>query len=624
MLDTLWQDVRYALRSLRRTPGFTLAAVITLALGIGANTAIFSVANAVVLRPLHAPGAERLVRFAMTYDGTPAWPTGLDGFNHWRQQTAFDDVSAHWLEFANLTNGSYPEQISVARVTNRFFYLFGAPVIKGRTFTIDEDHPGAPPVVVLSAELWTRQFGADPGPDGSAVTTDWRVLLFTLVVSAVAGIVFGLLPAIQAGRADLTAALKHTDVASATGVRGNTMRALLVVSEIALALVLLIGAGLLLRTTVALLSVDRGFDLQNVLTLRMSVSGTPFETRAGLERLTRDGVDRIQATPGVAVASAACCVPLENVWQLLFVIAGRPPNGTSRSVAGWTFVSPGYFEALRIPLIRGRAFTDTDVAGAPGVVLINEAMARRFWPSSDPLSDQLTLGRGMRLGFDNDPPRQVIGIVGDVREQSLNRPPRPAMYVPVAQLPDDVATFFVRQLPLTWIVRTAVDPLSIGAPVERALRAASHDLPVTRIRSMNEVAADSIARTRFATLLMTTFGCAAALLAAIGVYAMMASSVTQRTRDIGIRVALGAESRQVRNMVLAEGMTLTVLGITAGTASALVVSRVIARFLFGVTARDPAVFITAPTRPASAALVAVWLPARRAARLSPAMALRAE
>ncbi len=831
-LDDLRHDIRYTLRTLRRNPTFTVAAILALALGIGANTAIFSVVNAVLLRPLRAPDADRIVRFTETYQGTPSWAAGLRTFNIWRQQTnAFEDISAHWLEFANLTNGSYPEQIPVARVSVAFFHLFGAPVIKGRTFTDEEDRPGANPAVVLSREVWARQFASDPdivgkavalggasrmvigvldgdfdseqfdqrpdvwvpfqidpntpergtlcfttgrlkpdvalaaaraqlqpaaeewrrttpgppmstatftvvplrdamvgdvrpallilvgavglvlliacanvanlllvravgrrreiairtaigagrqrivrqlltesmvlaaasglfglvlgaigirallaaypgnnplilanratslpriGQAASAVTVDWRVLLFTVGVSLLTGILFGLLPAVQACRTDVGTALKQADGTMGSGSRGNSVRGLLVVSEMAIALMLLVGSGLLIRTSLALLAVNRGFDVHNVLTLRMSVTGTPFETRAGIEQLTRSGIERIQALPGVTVASSACCVPLETVWQLPFVIAGRPLTGAFHAFAGWTFVSPGYFEAFNIALMRGRTFTDRDNVGAPGVAIINEAMARRFWPNSDPLNGQLTIGRSMRPEYTDDPVRQIIGIVGNVRDQGLNRPARPGMYVPVAQVPDGVTRLNVRLLPLTWIVRTNVEPHALSNRIEGELSAVSGGLPVTRIRAMDEIAADSIARTRFDMLLMTVFGCFALFLAALGIYGVMGFSVKQRTREIGIRRALGAESSQVRNMVLLQGMSLSLIGVGVGLASAFGVARLLATYVFGVTIHDPVVFISVPVVLSAVALLAVWLPARRATSIDPMVALRYE
>jgi putative ABC transport system permease protein len=834
LLGDALHDTAYALRNMQRQAAFAAVAMLTLALGIGANVAIFSVANAVLLRPLKTPDASALVRFA-TITGSIVSPfTGAQVFEVWRQQTElFEDVSAHRLEFVNLTGAEEPEQIPVARVTAEFLRLFRAPLVRGRAFSADDDRPGGRRVALLSHGVWTRRFGNDPqivgetislgsvphlvigilapefdseqfdprpdvwvpfqidpqridggnlfqvtarlasgithemanarlavalaqyrrtsttsqttwivqplqeamvgsarpslnlllaavglllliacanvanlllvradvrkremairaaigagrgrivrqlvteslvlslaggvlgltmgltairvllavyprtnpfslgdtgaipriGADGG-VGLDWRVLTFTLTVSILTGIVFGLLPALQATRTDLYIALKRTGVAAVSGFRHNRGRAALVVMEIALALMLVIGAALLIRTSLALRAVRPGFDPHNVLTLRMSIAATRFETRDGISDLARDGIERIRAVPGVTAASTTCCMPLETVWQLPFVVAGRPASGLTRvrnlafhGFGGWTFVSPGYFDVFRIPILRGRDFTDRDNAGAPGVVIINQEMVRRFWPTGDPLNDRLIVGRGMRPEYDQDPVRQIIGIVGDVRDTGLTRIPRPAMYVPMAQVPDGVTALNVRLLPIVWIVRTATEPYSISAPVQKALQLASGGLPSARVRSMDDVVGESIARARFDMSLMTIFGGCALLLAAIGVYGLMAYSVQQRTPEIGIRMALGADARAVRRMVLAQGMTLAMGGIAIGLASAFALARLLAGFLFGVAPRDPAVFAAVPLILIGVALFAVWLPALHATRISPMIALRGE
>jgi predicted permease len=317
-------------------------------------------------------------------------------------------------------------------------------------------------------------------------------------------------------------------------------------------------------------------------------------------------------------------VPLEGGWQEPLIVGGRPLAGRWHMFAGWTFVSPGYFEAFRIPLIRGRIFTDRDNAAAPGVIVINDTLARRLWPTGDPLRDHLTIARGISPGFESDSPREIVGIVGDVRDQALNRPARPAMYVPVAQLPDSVTTFFMQQLPLTWLVRTSVEPHVLSGQIERELQTASGGLPVTRIRSMDQVAAHSIARTRFSMLMMTTFGCLSVLLAATGLYGLMAFSVRRRVHEMGIRMALGAGARHIRGMLLVEGMRLALVGVGIGVASALGLSRLLASVLFGVTPHDPFTFAAVPALLVAVALIAVWMPARRATRVDPLVALRAE
>jgi predicted permease len=470
------------------------------------------------------------------------------------------------------------------------------------------------------------------GADADAVGVDGRVFAFTLAVSLTSSIVFGLLPALHASRVDLVAVMKHAR-AGGFGDHRRIARAALVVAELALALMLLVGAALLIRTSLALRAIDPGFDAQQVVTMRTSVTATRFETRAGIEELTRTATEQIRAVPGVLAAAATCCMPLETVWQLPFVVSGRPPETMTRSgnltftgFAGWTFVSPGYFDVLNIPIIRGRDFTERDTAGMPGVVIINQEMARRFWPNGDPLDDRLIVGKGMRPEYDEEPLRHIIGIVGNVRDTSLTRPPRPAVYVPMAQEPDGVTALNVRLLPIVWMARTATRPLAALAAaqsVAKAVKEAS-GLPVTRIRSMNEIVAESMARSRFDMWLMMIFGSSALLLAAIGVYGVMAYAVRQRTQEIAIRVALGADDHRVRNLVLRQGMMFAAAGIIIGVVLSFFLSRALAGFLFGVSPRDPSVFIGVAVVLAMVAFVAVWVPARRAMRVDPMTALRQE
>jgi len=831
-MQSFLEDLRHSFRALRQNPGFTIAALATLALGIGANTAIFSVVNAVLLKPLGAPDAERIVQFENTTAGASYSAASPRNFNIWRAQTTeFQDVSAHWLDHVNLNGGPNSELIPAARVTVDFFRLYGAPLLYGRTFTSDEGRPKGGNVVVLSHGLWIRRFGADPeivgktislgdvsyvvvgilaanfdteqfdenpdvwvpfqiepgslasdgrlcivtgrlrpgatmetargdlqrvadeyrrtfpaaigptsgftvrrlrdamvgdvrptllvlagavgfvlliacanvaslllaravsrqreiairaavgasrgriirqmlteslalsliggalgvalgtagirgflsiypttplgvtlnpvnipriGQAGSAVTLDWRVLSFTVLVCVITGVLFGLLPALQASNTDLSTALKESSGRSGTGFRQSKTRSILVVSEMTLALVLLIGAALLIRTSIALRSVKPGFDSHNVLTMQMSLAGARFQQTSGIDQLVRGGVERLDSVPGVEAAATSCCLPLETVWQLSFIVQGRPLNGRIHGVAGWTFISPGYFDALKIPVLRGRAFNERDDATQPGVVIINQEMARRFWPNSDPLNDRLLVGRTFGPEYDQDPVRQIVGIVGDVRDVGLNRNPRPAMYVPIAQLPESVRSLVLPILPIAWIVRTRVEPQSLSMAIQSELRQASGGLPVARVRSMDEVASQSTARTRFNMLLMSIFGASALLLAATGIYGLMAYSVQQRTQEIGIRMALGAATGEVRNMMISQGMRLALTGTAIGIALAFGLARFIAGFLFGVKAWDPIVFLAVPALLSAAALFAIWLPALRASRIDPIDALRHE
>ena len=300
------------------------------------------------------------------------------------------------------------------------------------------------------------------GQDGALVGVDWRVLLFTLGVSLGTGILFGLIPAVQGSRADLSSTLKESAGRSGTGFRQNKARSLLVVIEVALALILLIGSALLIRTAVALGRVDPGFDARNVLTMRMSLTGPRFLKSEGVEQMVRDGVERLRAVPGVVAASATCCVPLQGGYGLPFVIVGRPPpaDGPYHGGGSWVTISPGYFDVFKIPVKRGRAFNERDTQTTPGVVIINETMARQFWQKGDPLNDRLVIGRGVMREFAAEPERQIIGIVGDVRNGGLNNDPGPMMYIPQAQVPDAANALNVGLTPISWVVRTQVEPRS--------------------------------------------------------------------------------------------------------------------------------------------------------------------
>jgi predicted permease len=806
---------------LRRSPGFTLAVVAALALGIGANTAIFSVINTVLLKPLPYPNPDSLMMFVNTSpqgSGPGASPTK---FNVWRRQTsAFQDVSAFQFNVVNLTGTADPEQIAAGHVSSDFFRLFGAPVVAGRTFSPDEDRPSGGHVVVLSEGFWKRRFGGDPaivgrtlsldgdpyvvlgilgrfdteaiqsptgppdvwmpfqidpdsamqghffmaagrvkpgitieranaqlqlaanefrekfpnalppqagfgaqalgdvvvgnvrssllvlmgavsfvlliacanvanllmvratarkreiairasigagrgrivrqlltesvllalvggalglllgevgirallnvnpgnipriGPDGTHVSIDWRVLGFTTIVSLLTGLVFGLFPALRASRPDLSTTLKESSGQSGGGFRHNKARALLVVSEMGLALVLLVGSALFIRTFVALRAVNPGFDAQRVLTMRMSLSGARFAKTAAVAQVIRNGAERLNALPGIEVAGATCCVPLQGGLGLPFIIEGRPLQGAFHGGGGFTPISATYFSAFKIPIVRGRAFTDQDDGAAPKVAIINKTMAERFWPKGDPLTDRITIAKGLPIMEDFT--RQIVGIVGDVRDGGLNRNPQPIMYVPWAQIPDLHNENLVGITPLAWIVRTRGEPYQLSGAIQNDLRVASGGVPVARPRTMSEIVTQSTARSDFNMLLLTIFAGSALLLAAIGIYGLMAYSVEQRTQEIGIHLALGADSSTVRNMIIHQGMSIALVGIAIGFASALGLTRIVASFLFGVTPRDPVVFAIVPLLLTAVALVGVWFPARRAARVDPLIALRAE
>jgi predicted permease len=463
------------------------------------------------------------------------------------------------------------------------------------------------------------------GEHGAAVAVDWRILAFTLGVSLITGILFGLFPAIGVSRPDLNATLKESSNRAGTGLRHNKARSLLVVSEVSLALVLLIGAALLIRTFLALRAVNPGFDPRNVLTLEMSLTGDQFKQTAGVAQVSHDGRERLNAIPGVEVSAFTCCLPLEGGYGLPFNIIGRPPEGKSpwNGGAGWLSASPGYFSVFHIPILHGRDFTEQDTGSAPGVVLINEAMAKKYWPKGDPVGQQLLIGKGVGPQF-TEPPRQIVGVVADIRDGGLNRDPRPLMIVPVAQVTDGMTALNSNIGPMVWLVRTHGDPHQYISAITEQLRQASGGFPVARVRLMTEVVTQSTAREDFNMLLLTIFGASALVLAAIGIYGLMAYSVQQRTQEMGIRMALGADRSRIRSLVVWHGMRLALVGVVIGIGAAFGLTRFIASFLFGVKSWDPLVFATVPIVLSLVALLAVWMPATRASRLDPQQALRIE
>ena len=462
------------------------------------------------------------------------------------------------------------------------------------------------------------------GEDGVLVGLDWRVLLFTAGLSVGTGVLFGLLPALQSARTDLSTTLKDSTGRSGATLRHNKARSALVVLEVALALLLLVGSALLIRTLVNLRAVRPGYDASNVLTMRMALTGEKYAQTANVEQLLRNALERVQALPGVQSAAATCCVPLEGGYGLPFRIVGRPlEKGPFHGGGAWLTTSPKYFDVFKIPIKRGRGFTDQDNAGAPGVVLINEAFAKQYFKDKEPVGERLMIGAGVMKELAMERERQIIGVVSDVRDGGLNNEPGPHMYVPNAQVPDALNALNLRITPVAWVVRTQGDPYSVSSAVQEQLRQVT-GLPVSSVRSMEEIVSRSISRQRFNVLLMTVFGASALLLAAIGIYGLMAYSVAQRTQEIGIRIALGAEADQVRRMVVFQGMRLAIAGVVIGLGAAWGVTRVMASFLYQVEARDPAVFIVMPIVLTMVSLIAVWLPARRASTVNPLIALRAQ
>lgn len=819
-LEDAQRDFRFALRSLAKLPSFAVIAVLVIAVGIGANTAVFSVINTVLLKPLSYPDPQSLVMLMNTGPQGSFPGANVPKFNIWHQQTRIFDAVAGFDQAGaglNLTGGSDPEQLEAVHVTQDYFRLFGAPILTGRVFTAAEDSPNGGRATVLSYGLWKRRFGANPGivgtniqldgqpylvvgvvgpkfetdtpadlwlpyqfdlnsrdmahyfrvaarlkpgvtmemanaelklaadqfrrtypgglgpkggfgverlqdvmigdtrlsllvllgavtfvlliacanvanllliratarqrelatraalgagrghiirqllteslaisllggffglilgfvgvrlllavspggiprigPDGSAVSLDLNVLLFTFGVSVLTGILFGLFPAISTSRINLANALKESSSQAGVGLRTGKVRSVLVIGEVALALVLVVGASLLIRTFMKLQAVDPGFDTHNVLTMAMSLSGERFQKTAGVAQIVRDGTERLHNVPGVSTAAAACCLPLQGGFGLPFDIVGRPKgNDPNSGGAGYLPISWSYFDAFKVPIVRGRSFTEHDDGSAPGVVIINEAMAKKFWPNGDPLNDRLLIGANMGPVF-VEPARQIVGVAGDMRGNGLDRNPAPTMYIPIAQMPDKVTALNSRITPLWWIVRSPQEPHALAKPISVALRESSGGLPVAHIRSMDEIVVTTTSRQRFNMLLLTIFGASALLVAAIGIYGLMAYSVQQRTQELGIRMALGAQTSAIRNMVVRQGMLLAGVGIVIGIAGALWLTHFLATFLFDVKALDPIAFIITLLLLAAVAFLAVWFPARRATKVSPMAALRFE
>ena len=458
------------------------------------------------------------------------------------------------------------------------------------------------------------------GENGSAISIDWRVLCFTVGVSLLTGIVFGLFPAFSASRSDVNSTLKQSGNRSGTGFGEGNARSLLVVSEVSLALVLLISAALLIRTLIALHEVSPGFDANNVLIMEMSLNGPRYQKTAGLTQLLREGRSRLNALPGVEIAAAGFWQPIDvEDGTGGFHIVGRP---VEKNCCGskWMSITPGYLSLFNIPVLQGRDFTNDDSADAPRVALINEAFARKYFPGEDPVGQHIDHGQaGGQRGVET-----IIGVVADFHDGGLARRADAMMIVPIAQVSDDYNAAYANIQPLFWLLRTRGDPRPSIPTIIEQLRIASDGFPVAHIRTMDEVMGHSTSRQSFQMLLLTIFGAVALVLAAIGIYALMAYSVAQRTHEMGIRMALGADRNAIRSLVIWHGMRLSLVGIGAGMAASLGLTRILSNFLFGVKPWDPLVFVAAPLLLAAIALLAGWIPAARASRIDPMEALRAE
>jgi putative ABC transport system permease protein len=811
-LDEFAQDLRYAVRMLRKNPGFTLVAVLTLALGIGANTAIFSVVHAVLLKALPYPQADRLV---MVYEDVrlPNYQNKKNepspgNFSDWStQNTAFDGMAAYRNRSFNLTGEGEPARVEGELVTSSFFTTLQVNPAFGRVFVPEEDRPGKSHVVVMSDGLWKSRFGSDvqilgkkilldseaytiigvmppgfhfPDPDdqlwapmgmssaelgnhgshfllvfarlkpgitlpraqaemealakhlteqypatntGQTVnivslhddiagpvrpallvlmaavslvllivcanvanlllarasvrqreialrqalgasrsriarqlftesvllallgctfglllarwclaalklfaaatlprseefTLNGPVLVFSVVLSILAGIVFGVGPALQAARGSVHETLNSATRESSTVSRLRT-RNLLVVVETALGAIVVIGAVLLLRSFLSIEHVPLGFQPQGVLTFRLIPRGDRYSQLTQRTAFYQQVLERIEAVPGVKSAAAVSFIPLTLArGRKGFTIEGRAPSAPGQiSMAGYNLVTPGYFGTMRVPLLQGRDFSWSDSPQNQPVVTINQAMATAYWPNEDPI------GKRIRQGGPDDaefPWLTITGVVADVREFDPMTEPEPTIYFPIAQFAD------ARGILRDWVVRTDNDPKAIAANVRAAVWDVDKDLPVTRIRTMEEVRSAAVVSPRLNLLLFGFFAALALMLASVGIYGVTAYSVVQRTREIGIRMALGASRGDVVRIVVSQGVRLATIGVLLGLIGAFALTRLMTSMIYGVSSSDPATFLVVAFLLASVALPACYIPARRAMRVDPIVALRYE
>jgi putative ABC transport system permease protein len=454
---------------------------------------------------------------------------------------------------------------------------------------------------------------------------DWHVLAFTFGVSLLTGVLFGLIPALRISKLDVNSVLKEASGRSGTGLRHNRVRSILVTSEMALAVILLAGAVLMIRTFFGLRSVQPGFNPHNVITMQTSLTGGRYDSTAKAENMTRQVVDHIEALPGVRSAACTIMLPVEGGVDLPFSIEGVPPakgnlyNGDEQ----WRFISPHYFSALSVPVLRGRALEVRDTGKSERVVIVNQAFAKKYWPKGDPIGQRITIGKGLGPEFE-EPARQIVGVVGDVRETGLQGADLPVMYVPQSQATDGLTRLANNVVPLSWIIQTAGNPSSLSAAIQHELLAVDNQLPASKIRTMEQVISDSTARQNFNMLLLTTFAGLALLLAAIGIYGLMSYTVEQRTQEIGIRMALGAAREDMLKLIVRQGMLLAGIGVVIGLAASFGLTRLLAGLLFGVKSTDLLTYTAVAIILISVAFLATYIPARRATRIDPLVALRYE
>lgn len=451
-------------------------------------------------------------------------------------------------------------------------------------------------------------------PSVAVIAVDWHVMAFALSTAILTGLLFGLAPAWQARKVDVNSALKENAGKGGTG-RGR-LRSALVVAEVALSLVLLVGAGLLLRTFANLLSVAPGFDPHNVLTCQIVLGGERYDTTTEAAAFYRDALERIKRLPGVEETAVINKLPLDWQFNMPIVFPDKPDKVQSLQ---FRMISPEYFRVMRIVVHQGRGFTDADTAGAPPVAVVNDAFARRFFDGQNAMSQQLSVGRGLK-----DPVRQVVGVVGDVKQSGLDSAAPPMVFVPIPQLPDRLMAMVRSFTPAHFVLRTTVAPGALSESVKHEIARLDPNLAISETYSMEEIAARSVAPQRFNMMLVGLFAALGLLLTAVGIYGVISYGVSQRTHEIGIRLALGAQPGDVLRWLLRQGMILTVIGVGIGVVAAVVLTRLMASLLFGVGATDPATFAAVAVMLFVVALLACYIPARRATKVDPIVALRYE
>src|SRR5262249_55814882 len=457
------------------------------------------------------------------------------------------------------------------------------------------------------------------------ITLDGRVLVFTFALSLLAGVIFGLAPAFQSSRPDINTSLKGVGASVGAGLRRRHSRSLLVVAEIALSLMLLVGAGLMIKSFVRLQEVDPGFEPESVLTAEIGLPRAKYADGQKVAAFHDQLLERLATLPGVAAAGLGSSLPLSGTnADTSFFIDGQPKlEPRDRPHTHPRTISPDYFRAMGMRMVEGRVLTEQDHAQAPRVAIINETMARRFWPANTALGKHIALDFETMKFFPDRPPqfdlamgmREIVGVVRDVRHEGLETEPQPEMYIPDRQLPE-------REMNL--VIRASVDPVSLAAAVRGAVSAIDQDQPVTNIKPMVKLFTDSVAKPRFNYLLFTIFAGVALLLSITGVYGVMSYAVAARTREMGIRLALGARGADLLKLVIRQGMKPVMAGVALGLAGAYGLTRLMATLLFDVSATDPAIFAGVAALLATIALLACYLPARRATKVDPVIALRHE